>query len=115
MLNLSRRDNYLDNYLSQELAYNPTNQQDVWKARHFLGVSVKEVTCKFCKKELDEDKCELDHGCLDCAGYVYIIDGKEECVHCLKNKIVTLQRSYDNASRHRQHYVERVCKLVHGV
>ena len=53
--------------------------------------SNNEPVCEFCKKALDKDKGELDHGCLDCAGSIYQReDGSEFCQHCedkLKEKL----------------------------
>jgi hypothetical protein len=51
--------------------------------------------CRYCKKELSQAKGEVDHGCLDCAGYIYRIylDGKDRdvCVHCLWNNVQRLE------------------------
>lgn len=41
--------------------------------------------CEFCHKVLSKEKGEEDHGCLDCAGYIYIINGVNVCFHCIEN------------------------------
>ena len=46
--------------------------------------------CEHCLKILDHLKLEDKHGCLDCFGYIYIIDDKEICIHCLMKKICDL-------------------------
>jgi SMC interacting uncharacterized protein involved in chromosome segregation len=41
--------------------------------------------CEFCHKVLSKEKGEGDHGCLDCHGYIYIINGVHVCFHCIEN------------------------------
>ena len=43
----------------------------------------EEARCEYCNKILSKDTGEFDNGCLDCLGYVYLINDKEICVHCL--------------------------------
>ena len=40
--------------------------------------------CEFCHKVLSKEKGEEDHGCLDCAGYIYIINDVHVCFHCIE-------------------------------
>ena len=40
--------------------------------------------CEFCYKVLSKEKGEEDHGCLDCAGYIYIVNGVNVCFHCIE-------------------------------
>ncbi len=40
--------------------------------------------CQFCHKVLSKEKGEEDHGCLDCAGYLYIVNGVTVCFHCVE-------------------------------
>jgi hypothetical protein len=51
--------------------------------------------CEFCNKELSKEKGEEDHGCLDCAGSIYLIytdKGKEErCMHCIDIELAALR------------------------
>lgn len=51
--------------------------------------------CEFCHKVLSKEKGEEDHGCLDCHGYVYLIDDFYVCVHCLKSAVRQLR--FENA------------------
>lgn len=49
--------------------------------------------CEFCNKELSEEKLEHLHGCLDCAGYIYLIGKEYVCIHCAQNKLDRLQKA----------------------
>lgn len=40
--------------------------------------------CQFCGKILSKEKGEEDHGCLDCHGYIYIVNDVEVCFHCIE-------------------------------
>jgi hypothetical protein len=58
--------------------------------------------CEFCHKVLSKEKGEEDHGCLDCHGYIYIINGVHVCFHCieidnknLRDKVSKLERVID--------------------
>lgn len=42
--------------------------------------------CEFCHKVLSKEKGEEDHGCLDCAGYIYIVNGVNVCFHCIEKE-----------------------------
>lgn len=47
---------------------------------------MKTEKCKFCKKTLDPAKLETEHGCLDCAGWIYKGPEGYYCAHCLINE-----------------------------
>lgn len=56
--------------------------------------------CQFCKKILSEEKGETDHGCLDCAGHIFLYlgeNGEEACGHCLHASIRSLNAQLDVA------------------
>lgn len=44
--------------------------------------------CEFCKKVLDPKKLENQHGCLDCAGSIYINQSGDGyiCIHCIEKE-----------------------------
>lgn len=42
--------------------------------------------CQFCQKILSIEKGEEDHGCLDCAGYIYLVNDVYVCFHCIENE-----------------------------
>jgi hypothetical protein len=51
------------------------------------GVAPKEHNdCPFCGKILSKEKGEEDHGCLDCHGYIYIVNDVEVCFHCIEKE-----------------------------
>jgi Zn finger protein HypA/HybF involved in hydrogenase expression len=52
-----------------------------------VKVKKEQTRCEFCKKTLSKDKGELEHGCLDCHGYLYRRDdGSLYCEHCTPKK-----------------------------
>lgn len=57
--------------------------------------------CEYCKKDLSEDKGELDHGCLDCGGFIYNLMGEWRCVHCIDNQTALLQKELEQVKADR--------------
>lgn len=42
--------------------------------------------CEFCRKVLSREKGEEDHGCLDCFGYIYLVNDVYVCFHCIETE-----------------------------
>jgi len=53
------------------------------------------IFCEYCEKVLSQQKGEEDHGCLDCAGYIYIVNGVNVCFHCVENELKKLRMEND--------------------
>ena len=69
--------------------------------------------CEHCLKILDHLKLEDKHGCLDCFGYIYIIDDKEICIHCLMKKICDLNdENYALKEALQRQVKEQACQYV---